>query len=381
MNFQRLFVALVAGTLSLTVTSAAMAQEEVIEEIVTLGIRGSLANAVDQKRNSENLVEVIIAEDIGKLPDQNLAEVLENVTGVQITREAGVGTGVQIRGTNANRTEINGVSTVGSGSGRSGINFEDVPASIIAAVEVTKASEAKTIEGSVGGTINLRTIRPLELTETLGAIRVQGEDSSLSTDSMTPRISGTYGDNWSIDSGEIGVVISASYAQQDVTAFRPRADRDNDLVVDANRTSPGTTPFNYLPIQFFIQDYDNYEYETTNISGSLEFAPTDELKFHFDMVLNDQERRQESSRIQASGISAGGISLNPGNISEFETINFGSLNGQNLGSIEAAVRGIVPTELNGTDGNLRFSGDTNSRLTDSKIFSLGADWLVNDRFS
>ena len=195
------------------------------------------------------------------------------MTGIQITREAGVGTGVQIRGTNANRTEINGVSTVGSGSGRSGISFEDVPASIIAAVEVTKASEAKTIEGSVGGTINLRTIRPLELTETLGAVRVQMEDSSLSTDSMTPRLSGTYGDNWSIDSGDIGVVISASYSEQDVTAFRPRADRDNDSVVDANRNNPGTTPFDYLPIQFFIQDYDNYEYETTNVSGSLEFAP------------------------------------------------------------------------------------------------------------
>lgn len=381
MNRQRTIPVLLLATSTLIFAAPTVAQEdEVIEEIVTLGIRGSLANAVDQKRNSENLVEVIIAEDIGKLPDQNLAEVLENVTGVQITREAGVGTGVQIRGTNANRTEINGVSTVGSASGRSGINFEDVPASIIAAVEVTKASEAKTIEGSVGGTINLRTIRPLELSETLAAVRVQGEDSSLSTDSMTPRISGTWGDNWSIDSGDIGVVISASYSQQDVTAFRPRADRDNDSVVDANRNSPGTTPFDYLPIQFFIQDYDNFEYETSNISGSLEFAPNDNLTFYFDMVLNDQERRQESSRIQASGISAAEIGLNPANISEFETVNFGSLNGQNLGSIEAAVRGIVPTESNGTDGNLRFSGDTGSRLTDSKIFSLGTKWQISDRF-
>ena len=120
-----------------------------------------LHSAIDQKRNSDKLVEVIIAEDIGKLPDQNLAEVLENITGVQITRTAGVGTGVQIRGTNANRVEFNGVSTVGSGSGRSGINFEDVNPAIIHAVEVTKAPDAKTIEGSVGGTINLKTIRPL----------------------------------------------------------------------------------------------------------------------------------------------------------------------------------------------------------------------------
>ena len=83
-----------------------------LEEIVITGIRASLASSIETKRNSDSLVEVIYAEDIGKLPDQNLAEVLENITGVQITREAGVGTGVQIRGTNANRTEINGVSTV-----------------------------------------------------------------------------------------------------------------------------------------------------------------------------------------------------------------------------------------------------------------------------
>ena len=125
-----------------------------------------------------------------------MAEVLENVTGVQITRTAGIGTGVQIRGTNANRVEINGVSTVGSGSGRSGIDFEDVNASIISSVEVTKASEAKTIEGSVGGTINLRTIRPLELEETLGSVRVQIEDSSLTSDGSKPRYSGAWGDKW-----------------------------------------------------------------------------------------------------------------------------------------------------------------------------------------
>ena len=199
MNSQRAITTLLLTTSVLAFAPATFAQtaeDDTIEEIITVGIRGSLANAVDQKRNSENLVEVIVAEDIGKLPDQNLAEVLENVTGIQITRTAGVGTGVQIRGTDANRTEINGVSTVGSGAGRSGIDFEDVSAAIISAVEVTKASEAKTIEGSVGGTINLKTIRPLQLTETLAAFRIQGEDSSLSIDSgLQPKLSGSFGDN------------------------------------------------------------------------------------------------------------------------------------------------------------------------------------------
>ena len=350
----------------------AHAEGEALEEVVITGIRGSLASALQEKRSSDNLVEIIQSEDIGKLPDQNLAEVLENVTGIQITRTAGVGTGVQIRGTNANRTEINGVSTVGSGSGRSGINFEDVSSAIIAAVEVTKAPDAKTIEGSVGGTINLRTIRPLDLEERVASIRIQSEDSSLSTDGATPRVSGTYGNNWTTESGDFGVVISAGFSEQDVTAFRPRTDRDN--FVGAGTGADAATG-DFLPIQFFVQDYDNYEYETNNFAGTFEWSPNDSVKIDFNAVLNDQERRQESSRIQASGISGNRNIYTP---SEFETVNFGTVDSSNgpvdLGSIQAAVRGVIPIDADGSDGNLRFSGDTNSRITDSEILSLGADW-------
>ena len=301
MKFERI-LAICLSISVLSLSPVAVAAEEVVEEVVVVGIRGSLQSALNQKRNSDNLIEVIEAEDIGKLPDQNLAEVLENVTGIQITREAGVGTGVQIRGTNANRTEINGVSTVGSGAGRSGIDFEDVSAALIASVEVTKASEAKTIEGSVGGTINLKTIRPLDLTESLAAFRIQGEDSSLSSDSgLSPRLSGTWGDNWSTDAGDFGVVLSGSWSEQDVTAFRPRTDRDN--LVTSGGGAASAQAFDFLPIQFFVQDYDNFEYETTNFSGSFGWAPNESTKLYFDVIINDQQREQESSRIQASGVS------------------------------------------------------------------------------
>jgi len=346
--------------------------EDDVEIIEVSGIRQSLTNALAEKRSADSLVEIIQSEDIGKLPDQNLAEVLENVTGIQITRQAGVGTGVQIRGTDANRTEINGVSTVGSGSGRSGISFEDVSASIISSLEVIKSPEAKTIEGSVGGTINLKTIRPLHLGEQLATIRVQGEHSSLSTDSgLQPRFSGTFADNWEGDYGKFGVLVSGSYAEQDVTAFRPRADRDNIITADSGVASAQS--FDFLPIQFSVQDYDNYEYETKNFVGTIEWAPNDNTKFYFDAVVNDQERRQESSRVQASGVSA----LNDISVpDEFKTVNLGSLGGTNLGSIQAALRGVIPVNLENDDDdpNLRFSSDTNSRVTDSNIFRLGGEW-------
>lgn len=373
-KLSKITLAVLAAT-ALNMTGSVHAQEvqpqaDETEVIQVSGIRQSLTNALAEKRSSNNLVEIIQSEDIGKLPDQNLAEVLENITGIQITRTAGVGTGVQIRGTNANRTEINGVSTVGSGAGRSGINFEDVSAAMISAVEVTKSPSAKTIEGSVGGTVNLRTIRPLQLSETLAAVQVQGEKSSLSTDSgMTPRLSGTFGDNWETDAGKFGAVFSLSYAEQDVTAFRPRTDRDNSVASDSGAASAQS--FDFLPIQFFIQDYDNYEYETVNFAGTLEWEPTDNVKLFFDAVINDQERREESSRIQASGVS----DLSEVSIpTAFETVDFGSLDGVDLGSIQAAVKGVIPVEDGGADPNLRFSGDTNSRITRSEVFRLGGEW-------
>ena len=343
---------------------AADSRTEIIE---VSGIRSSLASALNEKRNTDNLTEIIVADDIGKLPDQNLAEVLENITGIQITRTAGVGTGVQIRGSNANRVEINGVSTASSGAGRNGINFEDVNPAIIAAVEVTKAPEASTIEGSVGGTINLRTIRPLELSDTLAKVRVQYEDSSLSTESAKPRFSGAYGDNWDLDAGRFGFVISGSYTEQEAVSFRPRADRDNLATLPDGSQFQG--------IQFLVQEQENNDYETTNIATTFEFAPNDNLKFYFDAIINKQERSQDAYRIQASGVST--LKDTPGSIpSAFETINYGIIDGVNIGTYQAALRGNLEPDLanDDDDPNLRFSSDTGARVTDSQVFSLGGEW-------
>lgn len=376
-----LMVAAPALAQSVDAGQDASADATQVDEIVVTGIRASLQNALSQKRNADNLVEVIEAEDIGKLPDQNLAEVLENVTGIQITREAGVGRGVQIRGTDANRVEINGVSTVGSGSGRSGISFDDLAASMISSVQVIKVPEAKTIEGSVGGTINLRTIRPLDLKEPLIAFRAQSEHSDLS-DSVTPRYSGTVGKRWSTSLGEFGLVGSFSYAEQDVAAFRPRVDRDAVVTPNSGRASAEAFPF--LRIQFFNQDLDNFEYETKNFSGSAEWKPRDNLKFYFDMTLNDQQRAEQSSTVQISTVSDNGVVDNTKNTS-FETVNLGKVQGPNgtidLGSVQAVRSGII---LPRTNGNLapylRTTSDTGSRLTESQVFAFGGEWS-HDRWS
>jgi TonB-dependent receptor len=366
-----------------TQDSAAASEESGDDAIIVTGIRSSLATALGEKRSTDNIVEVIQAEDIGKLPDQNLAEVLENVTGVQITRQAGVGNAVQIRGTDANRTEINGVSTVGSGAGRSGISFEDLPAALIASVEVTKVPTAQTIEGSVGGTINLRTIRPLDLKDPLIAARAQMENSDLSKSTL-PRLSATLGNRWDTGIGEIGIVVSGSYARQDVAAFKPRVDRDA-LVLPGS--GPSAEAFPYLRIQFLQQGLENYEYETYNGTAALEWKPNDDLKFYFDATLNNQERGQQSHRVQISGTATPSV-VDAMNNTDFETVNFGSLSGPNgpidLGSVQAAVAGTIG--IGGTTGsvidpNLRTSSDTGARVTKSRVFDFGTDWQATDKLN
>lgn len=372
MRFKRSAIAMAvlsATTLAMSVHAEEVETETEAEDdnvVQIVGIRSSLSNALAEKRDANSVIEVIEAIDIGKLPDQNLAEVLENVTGVQITRTAGIGTGVQIRGSSSNRVEINGVSTVGAGSGRNGISFEDINASIISSVEVIKAPEAKTIEGSVGGTVNLRTIRPLNLSEPLGNVRLQFEDSSLSTENAKPRFSGAWGDNWETDAGKFGFVISGSYTEQEAVSFRPRADRDN--LVDNNGQQ-------WQGIQFLVQEQENDDYETINIAATLEWAPNDNTKFHFDALVNEQERSRDQYRLQASGVSTlRNISIP----TAFETVTYG----YGIGDYQAALTGFLEPDLanDDDDPNLRFTSETGARVTDTEVFVLGGEWQGDNLF-
>lgn len=389
---------LLGASVSMLATAPAAFAQDDGDVVVATGIRASLENALIEKREADSLVEIIQAEDIGKLPDQNLAEVLENITGIQITRTEGVGTGVQIRGSDQNLIQFNGVTTVGAGNGRGGINFTDVNPAIIAGLEVIKSPEAHHIEGAVGGTINLRTIRPLDLKDTLASVRVQGEDSSL-TDGISPRISAAVGDKWENARGqEFGFVVSGSYTESENTAFRPRLDTDN-LVDCTGDTPPSTCPAGvdrFLGVQFLNQVQRTQEFETFNIAGSLEAKPTDNLRIFADVIYNDQERNLSGSRIQASNVSrlnGSGDRFNGDqtNFTAFETVNIGSASGvngnQDFGSISQVVAGTFqPSQvqaLSEADDSrgapfFRVASDAGSRFTETTTLRLGGEWEATE---
>jgi len=145
-----------------------------IEVIQVTGLRGSLSEAVNRKRFSDVVSDTIVAEDIGKMPDRNIAEALQRITGVSIARDNGEGTRVTIRGItdNLNLTLINGQTIASAGEGR-GIDFSSMPSSMISAVEVYKSPMAKHMEGSIGGTVNILTARPLDVGEAKGTAFVE----------------------------------------------------------------------------------------------------------------------------------------------------------------------------------------------------------------
>lgn len=202
---------------TLTLTSAAFAAEEPADDVEIIqvkGISGSLAESARQKRFDDRIVDAIVAEDIGKLPDNNIAEALSRITGVSIKSDFGVGENVTIRGIDENRVELNGRST--SGSGRQGISLSDFPSSFLKTVEVVKSPTPEMIEGALGGTVNMQTIRPLELQETLIAVSVDGEYAD-KTENWAPRVSVAAGTNWDWgDNGTFGANAVFSYVDREI---------------------------------------------------------------------------------------------------------------------------------------------------------------------
>lgn len=171
-----------------------------LKQIIVTGFRESLETALDKQRASKLPIEVVAPEDLGKMPNQNVAEDLQRLPGVQINRAGGFGTQVLIDGLSQNLTVLNGdtfltgrefyMSGEGSGGGAGGNvqynSLENVPSQEISSIEVLKNPQASTVAGGIGGTINLKTRDPLTLPKglTLGG-NVRGV-ASQGTSGITP---------------------------------------------------------------------------------------------------------------------------------------------------------------------------------------------------
>src|SRR5690554_294746 len=155
-----------ALSLSATATQAQQSadDEQLLEEVVVRGIRSSQQAAVDVKRDSKVIVDSIVADDIGKLPDVTIADSLQRVAGVQIQRTAGEGTSLNVRGMPQVLTTLNGEQFLSPWSITDvGANYGDIPASMISGVDVYKSKSAALSAGGIAGVIDLKTRRARSL--------------------------------------------------------------------------------------------------------------------------------------------------------------------------------------------------------------------------
>lgn len=182
-------------------------------EIIITGVRASLQSAQNIKRNAPSIVDSIVAEDIGKLPDNNATEALQRVTGVQVSRDVGEGGGIAIRGLPQVETTLNGRETFTAGAGRT-FNLQDFPAELIARIDVFKSPTADLIEGGLGGTVDLRTRRPMDFDgfTASGTLRNNYADSIKKS---APSASVLVSDRWETGIGEMGLLGSFSYQERE----------------------------------------------------------------------------------------------------------------------------------------------------------------------
>ena len=366
---------------------AVEAEDEVArqETIVVTGIRGSLTDAADIKREADGVVDAISAEDIGKFPDTNLAESLQRITGVSIDRQNGEGNQISVRGfgPSFNLVTLNGRQMPGASSPKQenadsqlqprSFNFAEISADSVSGVEVYKTTRVDLPSGGIGATVNVKTARPLSLEPFVaaGSIKAQMDTSNEAGDDITPEVSGIISKTWGGVTGmEFGVLFNGSYSARDSreeivsTDGWLRNDPSSNAAFAANvDTSAVDSDINpgviYSP-RNFITDFSDHERVRKNAQLVAQFAPNDRLEATLDYTYSDYE--DEIARTQtavwfdqnlvAGTANANGTVVNPSITSDLT--NFGAFD---------------------------FNSYSDEVKTTNKSIGVNLDWAVTDTLS
>ncbi len=188
-----------------------------LDAVVVTGIRGSVYKAQDIKRDADTFVDSVTALDIGALPDRSITETLSRIPGVTIDHFLSVGdpehfsaegNGVQVRGMTQVRSELNGRDSFSASGGRN-LSFQDVPSELMAGVDVYKNQRADMIEGGLGGSVDLRTFKPMDF----DGQRISASFSENYGDFVEeykPSASGLYSNTWDTGIGKVGLLVDVA---------------------------------------------------------------------------------------------------------------------------------------------------------------------------
>jgi iron complex outermembrane receptor protein len=309
------------------------------QEIVVTGFRSSLAKALTLKKDADTTVDSILAEDIGKFPDLNLSESIQRIPGVALSRDAGEGREISVRGLGAQftRVRINGMealATTGSADSSGGTNrgrsfdFNVFASDLFNEISVRKTADAQTEEGSLGATVDLRTARPFDYKGFTIAASAQGSYNDLAK-KADPRGAFMIADQTA--DGRFGALFSVAYTKRDIieegystvrwakgSSFAPGFESalgSQCVAVGANGASGAAVtpaPANCVAADAALHPrfprYDLYKDSEKRLgaTASFQFKPTENTLISLDGLYADFKAQREEQYLEAPSFSVAG---------------------------------------------------------------------------
>lgn len=401
-------ILLLATSAIITLPSVAMAQDaqgapeasdtgqQPAGEIVVTGLRASLRNAINVKKQANAVVDVISAEDIGKFPDRNVAESLSHIPGVSIDRRFGEGEKVAIHGTDPalNRMLLDGHAVASADWGGNDndptsrtFNYSLLAPELVDRLEVYKSPEPRIEEGSIGGTVIVRTRRPLD-TPANSVFASGGYSYNDRADKGSIRASGLY--SWKNEDETFGILVAGTYDKQRLTRSgveffgfenagsrffqtgadgAPLRDGQGQLVLrnpGATVTGGSLEDLAAARLPFGI----NYAYFTQtrrriSVNGTVQYKPTDTVTLTLNGLHIDGQYNNSS---QSMYVIPGAWS---GDVLQSANVENGVVNSASFGAASATSRSsqldtlVRRTSLKTDNANFEgtWQGDSGARVT------------------
>lgn len=299
----------------LPATVHAQNNNETIEEVIVTGsYRASLATSLETKRNAANAVDSINAQDIADFPDNNLAESLQRIPGVAITRSGGEGRNISVRGLGPDytRVRVNGMESIsttggtdatgGTNRGR-GFDFNTFSSDLFSSLTVNKTAMAEIEEGSLGATVDLNSAKPFNYDGFVFSASAQAGYNELSEEtdpSAAFLVSNIFAD------GKIGALLSVSYSERTIqdegssTVRWSNAPAQYFGFVDGDpvdATHEVNTAFHPR-----IPRYDSFTHDMSRLgaSTSIQFRPTDVTEISLDVLYAEHDATRQEVFLEAS---------------------------------------------------------------------------------
>lgn len=331
---------------------------EAIDEVIVTGIRYSLAKSVGAKHDADIISDAIVAEDIGKFPQQNMAESLQRITGVQITRSKGEGQLVSVRGLDPKFTQLlyNG-RYLPAASGSRNFDFTILSADFVSALQVAKSPTADSRDGGIAATINVQTAKPLDLGGRRSVVTFEGIHES-NPDSIQPHISAFFSNSFAED--RVGLALGIDYSKRDLQVERfeafgfengVEANRVPQLDYNVDGDFNDTFRFNHAS----NYGMDLGDRERKSVMAAIQFRPNDAFEWRADILYSKFDTD----------------ALFPVNSHRF-TNNLGPV----VGSVQDANGALISLDSDGVDhrNNAR-TGQEEDELT---AFGLGGNYVAGD---